>query len=64
MTAVWWENIGSYTFGIPQVGAKDNRGNYLENQQLQPDIECYVTPEDMLKGNDTQIQTAVKELMK
>lgn len=64
MTAVWWENIGQYTFGIPQVGTKDNRGNYLENQQLEPDIECYVTPEDMLRGVDTQIQAAVKELMK
>ena len=64
MTAVWWENIGQYTFGIPQVGAKDNRGNYLENQQLDPDIECYITPENMLLGIDTQIETAVKEMMK
>lgn len=64
MTAVWWENIGSYTFGIPQVGVKDNRDNYLENQELRPDIECYISPEDLLKGNDTQIQTAVKELLK
>ena len=64
MTAVWWENIGQYTFGIPQVGTKDNRGNYLENQQLDPDIECYITPENMLLGIDTQIETAVKEMMK
>ena len=64
MTAVWWENIGQYTFGIPQVGTKDNRGNYLENQQLDPDIECYITPENMLRGIDTQIETAVKEMMK
>lgn len=63
MTAVWWENIGQYTFGIPQVGAKDNRGNYLENQQLDPDIECYITPENMLLGVDTQIEIAVKEMM-
>lgn len=63
MTAVWWENIGQYTFGIPQVGTKDNRGNYLENQQLDPDIECYITPENMLLGIDTQIETAVKDLL-
>lgn len=63
MTAVWWENIGQYTFGIPQVGTKDNRGNYLENQQLDPDIECYVTPENILLGIDTQIETAVKDLL-
>ena len=64
MTAVWWENIGQYTFGIPQVGTRDNRDNYLENQELQPDIECYITPENMLRGIDTQIQTAVEELLK
>ena len=64
MTAVWWENIGQYTFGIPQVRTKDNRGTYLENQPLEPDIACNVTPEDMLRGVDTQIQAAVKELMK
>lgn len=63
MTAVWWENIGQYTFGIPQVGTKDNRGNYLENQQLDPDIECYITSENMLLGIDTQIETAVKDLL-
>jgi C-terminal processing protease CtpA/Prc len=64
MTAVWWDNIGQYTFGIPQVGTRDNRDNYLENQELQPDIECYITPENMLRGIDTQIQTAVEDLLK
>ncbi|MGB0432411.1 MAG: S41 family peptidase, partial [Bacteroidia bacterium] len=40
MTAVWWENLidKSLVFGIPQVGAIDMQGNYLENQELQPDI--------------------------
>lgn len=63
MTAVWWETIGAYTFGIPQVGTVDNRGQFLENQNLNPDIECYISPTDMLCGRDTQIEAAVKELL-
>lgn len=65
MTAVWWESQidPSIVFGIPQVAVKDMRGNYLENQELQPDIEIYNTPQDVLKGHDAQLERAVKELM-
>lgn len=61
MTAVWWESQidPSLVFGIPQVGVKDMQGNYLENHQLEPDIEVYNTPESQLKGEDTQLKTAV-----
>lgn len=64
MTAVWWEHIGGYVFGIPMVGNLDNRDHLLENQELIPDIECYITPEDLLTGHDTQLEAAVKELLK
>ena len=66
MTAVWWETQIDPTlvFGIPQVGVKDMNGNYLENHQLEPDIEVYNTPESQLKGIDTQLETAVKEMLK
>ena len=64
MTAVWWESIGGYVFGIPQVGALDNRDHYLENQQLEPDIECYNKPEDVLRGKDHQLEESVRSLMK
>ena len=66
MTAVWWETQidPSIVFGIPQVGCVDMRGQYAENNQLQPDIEVYNKPEDALKGIDTQLATAVQELMK
>jgi hypothetical protein len=40
------------------------RGQYAENNQLQPDIEVYNKPEDSLKGIDTQLATAVKEMLK
>ncbi len=63
MTAVWWETVGDYVFGIPQVSSMDNRGHLLENQQLEPDIECYLSPADLLGGKDTQIEQAVRLLL-
>ncbi len=66
MTAVWWENQIDPTivFGIPQVGCMDMRGNYMENTQLQPDIEVYNAPEESLTGKDTQLEAAVEEMLK
>lgn len=66
MTAVWWERLidSSFVFGIPQVGCQDMRGNYCENQPLQPDIEVYNTPEDFINGYDRQLERAVKEMLK
>lgn len=66
MTAVWWERLidPAMVFGIPQVGCRDMRGHYGENQQLNPDIEVYNTPEDYLSGNDRQLQRAMEEMMK
>ena len=66
MTAVWWETEIDPTivFGIPQVGCVDKNGKYMENNQLQPDIEVYNKPEDSLKGIDEQLATAVKEMLK
>lgn len=64
MTAVWWEGLeGGMVFGIPQVGAYDMKGNVLENQLLEPDIKVYNAPEDVLKGKDVQLETAVKEML-
>lgn len=65
MTAVWWETQidPSLVFGIPQVGVKDMRGNYLENQELFPDIEIYNSPENQLKGEDKQLEEAVNQLL-
>ena len=66
MTAVWWENQIDPTivFGIPQVGMKDMQGRWLENLELQPDIEIYNTPEQQLNGNDAQLRTAVEEMLR
>ena len=65
MTAVWWERQinGEIVFGIPQVGVQDKNGNYLENQELQPDILVYNSPEDNIKGKDTQLEAGVRHLL-
>jgi tricorn protease len=64
-TAVWWESLqnGSW-FGIPMVGMVDKNGNYLENQQLEPDIKVALDPAVVIKGRDQQLEAAVKELLK
>ena len=67
MTAVWWENQIDPTliFGIPQVGTIGiKEGRYLENLQVEPDIEVYNDPASTLKGEDRQLEAAVAEMLK
>lgn len=63
-TAVWWEGLqnGMY-FGIPMVGMIDNNGNYLENQQLEPDVKQPLEPGVVSQGRDQQLEQAVKVLL-
>ena len=65
MTAVWWERQidPSIVFGIPQVAVKDMRGNYLENQELEPDVLILNDPASQLKGEDKQLEKAVNILL-
>lgn len=63
-TAVWWEGLqNGMWFGIPQVGMIDNSGNYLENQQLEPDVKQALEPGAMSTGRDQQLESAVKVLL-
>lgn len=65
MTAVWWETlINGITFGIPQVGMKDNQGRILENMQLEPDIQVTNDPAHALQNRDLQLEAAVESLLK
>jgi C-terminal processing protease CtpA/Prc len=67
MTAVWWESQIDPTivFGIPQVGAIGvKEGRYLENMQIEPDIEVYNDPASILRGEDRQLEAAVEEMLK
>lgn len=63
-TAVWWETLqNDVFFGIPEVGMVDNSGNYLENQQLEPDVLQANAPGLIGSGTDEQIGAAVRTLL-
>lgn len=66
MTSVWWETQidPSLYFGVPIVGYIDATDNYLENQQLEPDIEVPLDYLRLANGHDSQIERAVVELLK
>jgi len=66
MTSVNWETLQdpSLVFGIPVIGYRLPDGSYLENTQLEPDIKVANSPETIVKGEDTQLKTAVQELLK
>ena len=66
-TSVWWETQVDPTliFGIPQVGSFSvQNGRYLENLQLNPDIEVYNDPASLERGEDKQLEAAVAEMVK
>lgn len=65
MTAVWWETQvnGMLVVGLPEVAVKDLKGNYLENQELEPDITVYQTPEQRIKDDDIQLKKAIDHLL-
>ena len=67
MTAVWWETLidSSLVFGIPQVGSWSVAdGRFVENYQIEPDIEVYNDPASVLRGEDKQLEAAVTEMLK
>lgn len=67
MTAVWWETQinSSLIFGIPQVGSWClKEGHYSENHDVNPDIEVHNDPASYLRGEDKQLEAAVKEMLK
>ena len=66
MTSVSWERLqdNSITFGIPVVGYRQENGVYLENSQLEPDVKVANAPETIVQGEDTQLRTAVEELLR
>lgn len=66
MTSVSWETLQdpSLVFGIPVIGYRLPDGSYLENSQLEPDIKVANSPETIVKGEDTQLRTAVEALLK
>ena len=66
MTSVTWETLQDATlyFGIPVVGYRKADGTYLENDQLNPDIDVENTKELVVTGRDQQLEAAVSALLK
>lgn len=65
MSSVNWITLQdpSLVFGIPVVAFRTNEGTVLENSQLEPDIKVANSPEELVKGIDRQLETAVKALL-
>lgn len=66
MTSVNWVTMQDPTmvFGIPVIGYRTAEGTYLENDQLEPDVKVTNAPEAIVKGEDTQLRTAVETLLR
>ncbi len=65
MTSVSWETLQDETlvFGIPIVGYRLPDGSYLENQQLEPDIQVANDSQLLVAGRDQQLEAAVEALL-
>ena len=66
MTAVWWETLihPQIVFGIPEVGGWiPEKQRYMENLQLEPDVRVDNDPASRLRGEDKQLEAAVREML-
>ncbi len=65
-TAVWWmyPMKGALKWGIPQLGAKDFKTGWFENQETVPDLLVYNDPAAIAAGRDPQLEAAVAALLK
>jgi tricorn protease len=64
-TAVWWITVlGKIKYGIPQLGAKDFKTSWFENNETVPDIPVRNDPGVIAAGHDLQLEAAVQELLK
>lgn len=65
-TAAWWiaPMKGALKWGVPQLGARDNKTGWLENQEIAPDRLIRTDPAAIAAGRDPQLEAAVAELLK
>ncbi|WP_214071411.1 S41 family peptidase [Mucilaginibacter sp. dw_454] len=66
-TAVWWEDQidNSIIFGIPMISSWGNNETHpTENHELEPDIRINNDYNNVLTGEDQQLEAAVKEMLK
>lgn len=61
-----WEGLqnGTITWGSIPLSAKNQKGEWLENNQTVPDVVVKNMPGEIDKGLDKQLEAAVEELLK
>jgi C-terminal processing protease CtpA/Prc len=64
-TAVWWELLQDprLIFGIPEVGFRDEKGEFMERTQVEPDVKVRNDAKSIAIGKDQQLEKAVEILM-
>ena len=64
-TSVWWELLQDprLFFGIPEVGMRDEKGQFMEQTQVEPDIKVRNDAQSIGEGKDLQVEKAVEILM-
>ena len=67
MTTSGWVTLnvtgGTIRYGRPTAGWLDRHGNFLENQQLYPDILILNDPASLWQNRDLQLEEAVRVLL-
>ncbi len=60
-----WEGLptGGY-WGVVPVSAKNKKGEWLENNETDPDIIVKNSPQLIAQGEDQQLERAIKELLR
>ena len=60
-----WEGLpnGGY-WGVVPVSARNKAGEWMENNQTEPDVKVKNQPEVISEGRDQQLERAIEELMK
>jgi len=66
-TCSWagWEGLpnGGY-WGVVPVSAKNKAGEWMENNQTEPDIKVKNQPEVIIEGRDEQLERAIRVMMR
>ncbi len=64
-TAVWWEVLQDprLILGIPEVGFRDVKGQFMEKTQVEPDVKVRNDAKSIGEGKDQQVEKAVEILM-
>lgn len=64
-TFAGWEALqdNSIRWGVPPLGVKTMKGQYLENAQTMPDISIWNDYETVVAGKDAQLEKAIEALL-